>query len=200
MENQPDTNTRVQISKDVFDGLEVIKQSGTMNMLDRPVVLELAREWGLTDLAEWIERVDTGTYGQLILQGADIIETDWTTQSVENDLIPQDDEVENDLITQDEEGAITKLSQGIEEEGANLRKVVATLGKQASLMIADTYDTELMGVLIGSPRLHEINSERTQLIRNLAEAASLSLQLEEIMTEVERGIGALQYLIDPENN
>lgn len=190
MEHQPDTNTRVQITKSVFDGLEVIKQSGATNMLDRPVVLELAREWGLTETAEWIERVDTGTYGQLILQGADIVENDPTSQGVDTDSNPQ----END------DGTSNRLGQEIDEERANLRKVIATLGKQASLTIADTYDTELMGVLIGSPRLHEINSERTQLIRNLAEAASLSLQLDEMLTEVERGIGALQYLIDPENN
>jgi hypothetical protein len=188
MEKQPDTNTRVQITKSLFEGLEVIKQSGATNMLDRPVVLELAREWGLTDLAEWIERVDTGTYGQLILQGADIVETDLTTQVVESEPITQDD------------ANLNRLSQEIDEERANLRRVIATLGKQASLTIADTYDTELMGVLIGSPRLHEINAERTELIRNLAEAASLSLQLDEILTAVERGIGALQYLIDPENN
>jgi hypothetical protein len=187
MEYQPDTNTRVKITKAVFEGLELIKQSGATNMLDRPVVLELARECGLTDTADWIERVDTGTYGRLILQGADIMETEPTTQNVESGPITQANEIE-------------VLSQGIDEERANLRKVIAALGKQASLTIADTYDTELMGVLIGSPRLHEINAERTELIRNLAEAASLSLQLNEILTEVERGIGSLQYLIDPENN
>jgi hypothetical protein len=144
---------------------------------------------GLTEIAEWIERVDTGTYGRLILQGPDIIETDLTDQVGENEP-----------ITQDDEGDITRLSQEIDEEGANQRKVIATLGKQASLTIADTYDTELISVLIGSPRLHEINAERTELIRNLAEAVSLSLQLEEIMNEVERGIRSLQYIIDPENN
>lgn len=35
---------RVRITKAVFDGLEAIRQSGTTNMLDRPVVLRLARE------------------------------------------------------------------------------------------------------------------------------------------------------------
>jgi hypothetical protein len=190
MEQQPDTNTRVQITKSVFDGLEVIKQSGATNMLDRPVVLELAREWGLTDTVDWIERVDTGTYGRLILQGADILVVDLKTQSVENEPITQDND----------DADVNRLSMQIDEERANLRKVIATLGKHASLTIADTYDTELMGVMIGSPRLHEINAERTELIRNLAEAASLSLQLDEILNAVERGIGALQYLIDPENN
>jgi hypothetical protein len=188
MEHQPDTNTGVQIPKAAFEELEFIRRSGATNMLDRPVVLQLAREWDLTDLAEWIEGVDTGTYGRLILQGPEIIETDPTAQVVDSAPITQNDDV-----------AIDTLGQEIDEERANLRKVIATLGKQASLTIAETYDTELMGVMKGSPRLHEINLERTQLIRNLAEAASLSLQLDEIVTEVVRGIGALQYLIDPEN-
>src|SRR5690554_3347191 len=93
MEHQPDSNSSVQITRPVFDGLEVIRQSGATNMLDRPVVLELAREWGLTDLADWIERVDTGTYGQLIIQGADIIETDPTTQIVKSEPITQEEVV-----------------------------------------------------------------------------------------------------------
>lgn len=45
MENeQQETNTRVQITKAVFDGLEFVRRSGATNMLDRPMVLNLARE------------------------------------------------------------------------------------------------------------------------------------------------------------
>jgi hypothetical protein len=42
-------------------------------MLDRPMVLNLAKEWGLNDTADWIESVDTGTYGRLIILGPDVI-------------------------------------------------------------------------------------------------------------------------------
>ena len=44
MEQQPNTNDRVQITRAVFDGLEFIKQSGATNMLDMPMVHSLARE------------------------------------------------------------------------------------------------------------------------------------------------------------
>jgi hypothetical protein len=37
------------------------------------MVLNLAREWDLNDTADWIESVDTGTYGRLILLGPDVI-------------------------------------------------------------------------------------------------------------------------------
>ncbi|MGN6483783.1 MAG: DUF5049 domain-containing protein, partial [Thermomicrobiales bacterium] len=67
MEKSQDQNRdRVQVTKAVFDGLEIIRQSGATNMLDRLVVLQLAREWDLTETADWIERVDSATYGRLI--------------------------------------------------------------------------------------------------------------------------------------
>jgi phosphoglycolate phosphatase-like HAD superfamily hydrolase len=74
------------------------------------------------------------------------------------------------------------------------------LGKQASLTIADTYETELMGVLLDASRRAQINLERNRLIRDLAEASALGLQLEETMTEIQQGIAWLQDMIDPENN
>jgi len=73
MEKNPETNTRVRITKAVVDGLEFIRRSGVTNMLDRSMVLNLAREWDLNDTADWIESVDTGTYGRLILLGPDVI-------------------------------------------------------------------------------------------------------------------------------
>ena len=73
MEKEQQGNDRVQINKAVSDGLEHIRRSGETNMLDRPMVLALAREWDLNDTADWIESVDTGTYGRLILLGADVI-------------------------------------------------------------------------------------------------------------------------------
>jgi hypothetical protein len=63
----------VQIAKSVYEGLEFIRRSGVTNMLDRSMVVDLAREWDLNDTADWIERVDTGTYGRLILLGPDVI-------------------------------------------------------------------------------------------------------------------------------
>lgn len=64
----------VEITKQVFDGLEFIRQSGVTNMLDRPTVLQLAREWDFDATADWIESVDTRTYGELIFKGPIVID------------------------------------------------------------------------------------------------------------------------------
>jgi len=55
-------------------------------------------------------------------------------------------------------------------------------------------------VMVNPSRNNLITAERQALIRNLGQASNLWLQLDEAMTEVQRGIGSLQYLIDPENN
>lgn len=74
MERPPETNDRVPISRAVFEGLEFIRRSGATNMLDRPIVLHLARAWNFNETADWIESVDSATYGRLIIEGPDIIE------------------------------------------------------------------------------------------------------------------------------
>jgi hypothetical protein len=66
------------------------------------------------------------------------------------------------------------------------------LGKRAALTIADTYETEETGVLGDTSRRERINAERTELIRNIAEASRLGLQPEAILEKVERGIASLQ--------
>ncbi len=68
-----EASDKVQIAKSVYEGLEFIRRSGVTNMFDRPMVLNLAREWDLHDTAAWIESVDTGTYGRLIVLGPDVI-------------------------------------------------------------------------------------------------------------------------------
>ncbi len=64
----------VEISKEVFEGLEFVRRSGATNMLDRSTVLYLAREWGFDETADWIESVDRGTYGRLIFEGPRVID------------------------------------------------------------------------------------------------------------------------------
>ena len=70
---QPEQNG-VEISKEVFDGLEFIRQSGMTNMLDRPTVLQLAREWEFDATADWIESADRKTYAELIFKGPIVID------------------------------------------------------------------------------------------------------------------------------
>lgn len=77
---------------------------------------------------------------------------------------------------------------------------LSELGKQATLTIADTYATEQMGVHFDRSRRDTIRTERETLIRNLGKASSSWLQFEEALVEVERCVGSLQYMIDPENN
>lgn len=205
MEKPQEATNRVPIAKAVFDGLEFIRRSGATNMLDRPMVLNLAREWDFADTADWIERVDTATYARLIFQGANVVEDDPAEQGIENDPSHQGSETtpatqvdEHDAIN--ETGEIDVIEIALDTVRRSMHDLITTLGKQAILTIADTYETEQMGVLFAPSRRDVIIAERTALIRNLGQASSLWLQLEKSMIEVQRGIGSLQYLTDPENN
>jgi hypothetical protein len=46
----------VPIPEHVYEVLDAIRRSGVTNMLDRPVVIEIARQLGFPEVAEWIER------------------------------------------------------------------------------------------------------------------------------------------------
>lgn len=195
-QEQQESNTRVQITKAVFDGLEFIRRSGATNMLDRPMVLKLAQEWDFAETAAWIERVDTGTYGRLIFKGPDVIEDDGTDQA--NEREPETQVGGHDAIAETDEIDVTELAW--DDVRRTMHDLITTLGKHAILTIADTYETEQMGVLFAPPYRDIIDAERTALIRNLGQATSMWLQLETAMREVQRGVGSLQYMIDPENN
>jgi len=73
----------VKLPREVYEGLEIIRQSGATNMLDKPTVTDLAREWGLEAPADWLENVDTGIYGHLIISGPEIIPSDATGWELE---------------------------------------------------------------------------------------------------------------------
>lgn len=90
MERPQESNDRAQITKAIFDGLELIRQSGVTNVLDRPVVLQLAREWELDETADWIESVTTGTYGRRILQGPDVIDHEQPDGGTGHDQAPRE--------------------------------------------------------------------------------------------------------------
>ena len=68
-----ETRNRVQIGKSAYEGLEFIRRTGVTDMLDRPIVLNLAKEWDLNDTADWIESVDIDTYRRVIFPGPDVI-------------------------------------------------------------------------------------------------------------------------------
>jgi hypothetical protein len=46
--------TPVEVTREVFEGIEAVRQSGLTNMLDRPVVAEIAGEMGFEASARWV--------------------------------------------------------------------------------------------------------------------------------------------------
>ena len=204
-EPQPEDSTRVQITRAVFNGLEFIKRSGATNMLDRPTVLTLARQWDFLETADWIEQTDIGTYGRLILEGAEVVEDDRADQQIahelENPYIEFTPSVAGDKHeATDETDDIDLTEIALDHVRGVMQEILSNLGKHAILTIAETYETQRMGVMSNPSRNQLITAERHALIKNLGHASSLWLQLEEAMNEVERGIGSLHYLVDPENN
>jgi len=65
--------TKVRVPKAVLDGLEAVRRSGITNMLDRPVVAELAREFGFDEAARWVED-HRDQYAQAIFRGFEATE------------------------------------------------------------------------------------------------------------------------------
>ena len=60
--------SKVRVPKAVLDGLEAVRRCGLTNMLDRPVVAELAREFGFEDAARWVE-THRKEYAEAIFHG-----------------------------------------------------------------------------------------------------------------------------------
>jgi len=58
----------IEIPKEVFDGLEAVRQSGATNMFDRPRVIELLEAMGFDEAAEWVSE-HRNEYANGIFQG-----------------------------------------------------------------------------------------------------------------------------------
>lgn len=65
--------SKVRVPQAVLDGLEAVRQSGLTNMLDRPVVARLAREFGFERAARWIE-THRKQYAEGIFRGFEAVE------------------------------------------------------------------------------------------------------------------------------
>jgi hypothetical protein len=170
-------------------------------MFDRPTVLSLAREWDFAETADWSESVDTGTYGRLIILGPDVIEDDSASGENAADLshLASEDQAISHVGGNDVND-IDVTDMAVEHVRRTMHDLIASLGKQATLTIADTYMTEQMGVEFAPSRRDVIHAERDALIRHLGQTSTLWLQLDEAMADVQRGVGSLRFLIDPENN
>ena len=59
---------KVKVTRPVLEGIEAVRDSGLTNMLDRPVVILLARQAGFEEAAQWIE-THTRQYAEGIFHG-----------------------------------------------------------------------------------------------------------------------------------
>lgn len=116
--------------------------------------------------------------------------------NIENSPSPD----EHNFPDMEEDPPAEKLNQTMDDERVKMRDAITNLSKIATLTIADTYTTEEMGVEFAPDRQDLIISERIRLNRSLGEVSKLWDELNDTITEVQRGVGSLQYLIDPENN
>jgi len=62
----------IQITKEVFTGLEAVRRSGATNMFDRPRVIELLEEMGFDEGADWV-RSHKAEYANGIFQGFEAV-------------------------------------------------------------------------------------------------------------------------------
>ena len=93
-----------------------------------------------------------------------------------------------------------RLNQAMDAELIKMRDAVVELSKIATVTVADTYSTEDMGVVFAPGYQEQIVAERVRLNESLGDVARLWRELYGTAKEVQRGVGSLQYLIDPENN
>ena len=63
----------VRVPQAVLDGLEVVRQSGATNMLDRPAVIRLAAEFGHDEAAAWV-RSHRADYARGVFNGFTVAE------------------------------------------------------------------------------------------------------------------------------
>ena len=64
-----------KVSEAVLEGIEAVRESGLTNMLDRPVVIRLARELGYEESAKWVEE-HRKEYAEAIFGGFEAAEED----------------------------------------------------------------------------------------------------------------------------
>lgn len=85
METIKPSTDMIPIPKSALSGLEAIRRTGATNMIDRPAVLSLARQWKLNETADWIESVDADTYGRLIVYGPEVVDDEPTLETIEEE-------------------------------------------------------------------------------------------------------------------
>lgn len=116
--------------------------------------------------------------------------------SIEHSPTPDD----QTHLNPEEDSIAERLNRDMDEERVKLRDAIANLSKIATLTVADTYATEEMGVMFTPGFQEQITDERNRLNQRLGELANQWEELNSTINEIQRGVGSLQYMIDPENN
>lgn len=164
-----------KVSKFVYDGLEYIRQAGGTDMQDRGMVYSQARDWHLTDTAEWLEGISSYLFEELMRR--------------------------NLIVLNEDDASVDRKVVLVENDDAERMKndVICELGQRAALAIATSYGSEAMGALAASPNRITVPRDRLALMQNLAEVSTLWRQLEETVSDIEEDIKSLQSMIDPES-
>lgn len=61
----------VRVPAEVARGIEEVRRSGATNMLDRPMVIDIARLLDYDEAADWIE-ANKSTYAELVFRGLEV--------------------------------------------------------------------------------------------------------------------------------
>lgn len=61
----------IKLSKEVFEGIEEVRQSGLTNMLDRSIVIQLCEKFGYPESASWIKE-HKSEYIRLVFEGPEV--------------------------------------------------------------------------------------------------------------------------------
>ncbi len=64
---------RVQVPREVFEGIEAVRLSGLTNMLDRALVAEIVDGMGYEQAARWV-RANPALYARGVFHGFEVIE------------------------------------------------------------------------------------------------------------------------------
>lgn len=116
--------------------------------------------------------------------------------SIEHSPTPED----QTHLSPEEDSIAESLNQAMDEERVKMRDAITNLSKMATLTVAETYEVEDMGVVFAPGFQEQITDERNRLNQRLGELAKQWEELNSTISEVQRGVGSLQYMIDPENN
>ncbi|MEW5748998.1 MAG: DUF5049 domain-containing protein [Candidatus Thermoplasmatota archaeon] len=72
MASEADHRNRISVGREVYDGVEAVRQSGATNMIDRPRVIEIAEAMGFEAAARWI-RENPGLYARAVFHGLEVL-------------------------------------------------------------------------------------------------------------------------------